>query len=260
MEKIQPCDILLRRYNNYLDGLIFSQNSYFTHAAIFYGNYEGRANQVLHATSEKGVHFDDLKSFCQCDDVAVLRFTTEVTEEETTVRTYIEEAGYSTPAEKDLLDKELSVFEGLMKDIKHISSKDSANLDTCKNIILERGESLKGTPYDSQFNFKSFDALSCIEFVWYCFKCLFPLHRIRVKDFEYFGMFELPVIVPDVFIKNDYFKYIYSSIKKVQGKGELRKYIRTDRSKVKKFVINIFIWEAVILTGCYFFNKYILQA
>jgi len=51
---LQNCDIVLRRTKNYLDGLIFSEKSYFTHAGIYYR--DDNQDKVLHITIDLGVH------------------------------------------------------------------------------------------------------------------------------------------------------------------------------------------------------------
>lgn len=71
LDVVQPGDILLRRYDNYIDGLILAQNSYFTHAAIYKGNKE-----VIQALGN-GVGSECLEDFSHCDDIAVLRFNYE---------------------------------------------------------------------------------------------------------------------------------------------------------------------------------------
>lgn len=255
--KIMPCDILLRRYNYYLDGLIFSQNSYFTHAGIFYGNYNGKELQVIHSTGENGVHFCNLEDFCKCDDIAILRFTTNETEEDVEAYNNILHADRVSIRQNEVINKEIKIFRDLMEDIKHISRKENLSQENYKSIILERAESLKGTRYDSEFNFKNFDTLSCTEFVWYCFKCLFPLHRIRVKDFEFFGYLKMPIIIPDVFIKNDFFAFVYSSIPSAQNKRDLRQHVLSAHLKLIHFFLNILCWEAAILVGCYYIKSVI---
>lgn len=258
--KIRPCDILLRRYNHYLDGLIFSQNSYFTHAGIFYGSYNGKELQVIHATGEHGVHFCNLEDFCKCDDVAILRFTTDESEEDVETYNDIIHFNQTTIKQNEVINKELKIFGDLMKDIKHISTNESSSGENYKSIILERAESLKGTGYDAEFNFKNFDTLSCTEFVWYCFKCLFPLHRIRVEDFEYFGFLKMPVITADVFIKNDFFAFVYSSIPSAQNKRDLSQHVLSAHTKLIYFFLNILCWEAAILIACYYIKPVILHA
>jgi hypothetical protein len=66
---IQPGDILLRRYNNYLSGLMIP--GYYTHAAIYIGN-----NQVVHMLGD-GIDRQDILTFCRCDRVAIIHCNEE---------------------------------------------------------------------------------------------------------------------------------------------------------------------------------------
>lgn len=65
LDLVKPGDILLRGYNNYLDGYLIP--GVFSHAGFYYGN-----NKVYHAMAE-GVVIDDIIDFCRADYVAVLR-------------------------------------------------------------------------------------------------------------------------------------------------------------------------------------------
>ena len=62
---IKPGDILLRGYNDYLDGKFIPGQ--FSHAACYYGS-----NRVIHLMAE-GVVNDHLIDFCKCDRMVVLR-------------------------------------------------------------------------------------------------------------------------------------------------------------------------------------------
>jgi uncharacterized protein YycO len=62
---IKEGDILLRGYNDYLDGKFIP--SKFSHAGFYYGN-----NTVIHAIAEGCVQ-EHLIDFCRCDRIAVIR-------------------------------------------------------------------------------------------------------------------------------------------------------------------------------------------
>ncbi len=66
---IQPGDILLRRYNNYISGLMIP--GYYTHAAIYLGN-----NQIIHMLGD-GIDKQDILTFCRCDRVAIIHCNEE---------------------------------------------------------------------------------------------------------------------------------------------------------------------------------------
>lgn len=61
---IQPGDILLRRYDSFLTGLMIP--GYYTHAAIYLGN-----NYIIHMLG-KGIDKQDILTFMRCDKVAVI--------------------------------------------------------------------------------------------------------------------------------------------------------------------------------------------
>ena len=65
MKVIQPGDIVLRRYEHYLDGALIPGE--YSHSSVYVGD-----NKIIHAVSEgvKEIHVID---FCQCDGVLVLR-------------------------------------------------------------------------------------------------------------------------------------------------------------------------------------------
>ena len=55
---------------NYIDGLILQQNTYFTHAAIYAGT---PANPVVYEAVGSGIKATRLKDFIKCDDFTILR-------------------------------------------------------------------------------------------------------------------------------------------------------------------------------------------
>lgn len=64
MEILRPGNILLRRYDHYISGLMIK--GYFTHAAIYAGD-----DKVIHMLGD-GICEDDIMTFCRCDNIAVL--------------------------------------------------------------------------------------------------------------------------------------------------------------------------------------------
>ncbi|SFP82824.1 hypothetical protein [Parafilimonas terrae] len=164
--------------------------------------------------------------------------------------------------EKNILDNELLIFNTLMENAKPQNTYDfEGNPDILKmyrKAVTNRAKSLIGTPYDLKFDFENFDSFSCIEFVWYCYKCLFPLHRIRVKDFEFLQSFKVPIIIPDVFVKNDFFKYIYSSVRQGGSKILLMEHVKKHRWALGWFLLSVFVWDVILMLlfcCCYHFNN-----
>jgi hypothetical protein len=70
IDKLKGGDILLRRYDKYLSGLLIP--GYYTHAAFYKGS-----NKVIHALGD-GVVSEDILTFLRCDAVAILRVSKEV--------------------------------------------------------------------------------------------------------------------------------------------------------------------------------------
>ena len=65
IDTLKSGDVLLRRYNNYLGGLMIP--GYFTHAALYVGD-----NQVIHSL-ENGLCKEDILVFMRCDNIAIVR-------------------------------------------------------------------------------------------------------------------------------------------------------------------------------------------
>ncbi len=253
---IKNCDIVLRRYTNYLDGLIFSQNSYFSHVGIVYRDAYNNYH-VYHAEGKDGVHMSTLEEFLVCDDVAFLRFSFNTNHDVVNIRQYVIDDLRSTTDIPHLNHRELTVFDSM---VQKASPKTAATLlqsdqqfeEEYAPVILERARSLLKTAYDLDFNFTDFNQLSCIEFVWYCFKCLFPVHQIKVQDFEYFKFLKLPVIIPDVFIKNKHFRFIYTSLPNITRKKQLKKRIKKGSWQLISFLLVTLFWEAIIFSVVFF--------
>lgn len=66
LDLIKPGDVLLRRYDHYLSGLMIP--GYFTHAALYVGD-----NQVIHLLGD-GIYKEDILTFLRCDNITLLRF------------------------------------------------------------------------------------------------------------------------------------------------------------------------------------------
>lgn len=67
MKKIREGDIVLRGYDNYLDGKFIPDKLKFSHGAIYVGN-----GKIIHAIAE-GVSETDIIEFTRCDRIAIFR-------------------------------------------------------------------------------------------------------------------------------------------------------------------------------------------
>jgi len=94
MQAVQPGDILVRGYVNYLDGYLIP--GFFSHAGLYLGRVDDDAKRfvkpqgmhlfrtgeqmVIHAMAE-GVFMEDILNFCRCDYMMVLRRNTSIESE-----------------------------------------------------------------------------------------------------------------------------------------------------------------------------------
>ena len=306
---LQPYDILLRRQERYLEGLVLEQTSFFTHAAIYYGCGNKYSKQVMQAIGS-GVGPVSLDDFAKCDEIAILRFNTNLVDDnswkiqhKSTDETYLEEitlhlpdntpiasdptntktdlsqatsidplkntAYDSDPSRKkivELIDADIqcekppelsqigktekTLFEYLVKELKEPPPTiiDIQQLKTFMPDILKLSTFYVGRPYDFAFNFTENGALSCVEFVWDCYKALFPLHRIRRKFMYYFQCVRTFVIVPDTFLQSPFFTLQYSSVP-ISGPLSARKLmsvITKTRLNFYLYALKIIVWQLVI--------------
>jgi hypothetical protein len=264
MQALQPGDIILRRHDNYLDTLILGQTSYFTHAAIFYGEYKGKPNQIFEATGQHGVAPIGVEEFLRCDDALLLRFAghnhdalekrmrtplssvylselsqlvdrsgPEHVEEGAQGRdeeggsvfdqaVYIEDVrkllestfeNYKYLAELlkrdvNVMAEELRLFDRLVEGYRRKALVQPFVFEEYIEAIKSRAEIEHQfhRQYDFAFNFTNFDQMSCVEYVWFCYKCLFPLHQIGRRCVRYFNWMRAFVLVPDLFLECDLFE------------------------------------------------------
>lgn len=68
MSEIQPGDVIMRSYYNYLDGYFIPKGtSRCSHSGLYIGN-----NKIVHSIAE-GSKIDDIIDFCRADKIIVLR-------------------------------------------------------------------------------------------------------------------------------------------------------------------------------------------
>lgn len=182
LETIEPGDILLRGYKNYLDGYFIP--GFFSHAGLYLGEtkksdlpltdeqkkifYEGK-QVVIHSMAE-GVFMEDVLNFCRCDYLMILR-------RNNTIEPSID----------------------LKADFIHTYQKAISNL---------------GKAYDFAFDFFNNDNLSCTELVQVCYSDILELYDIKIKERKVLFK-KRQMLTPDDFITNKLeFAFISESIKK----------------------------------------------
>ena len=77
-ELIQPGDIIIRRFEGYLDKFLIP--GWFNHAGIYIGNIDTQKHMIVHAISD-GVVIDDLIDFMKTDHMIILRAPQKLREE-----------------------------------------------------------------------------------------------------------------------------------------------------------------------------------
>ena len=348
---LQPGDILLQRQNTLLDTLVLGQTSYFTHSAIYYGEYKNKKHTVFQAIGKKGVSPIGLKDFSKCDEILILRFNAElpINNSKTPINpengaipyfrnvsepdlqilensfnylrrtrnlslrndsTILDNAvsqleendnnnvSYNCPksddynggsvwgkivyvkdAKKFICDeinntepkvstigkKEMDLYWLFVTEILHCRSDKQykpSKIDfiKCLEVIKDIAVIELHVPYDYDFNFVNSKYLSCVEYVWYCYKCLLPVHNVKRETLYYFNWIKTYVTVPDTFINSNFFDVIFTSINSNKIQTELSKKdinypkIRKDFNNFRKSYLNIFwyfilkiiLWEIVI--------------
>jgi hypothetical protein len=201
---LRPGDILLRRYDGYLDSHIITGT--FSHAALYLGPVDpsdevavppvGRRSvffssgreQVAHSTAE-GVHLEDILTFLQCDGVAVLRFPRELTRLP---------APPPRPADFATWHPEEQIL------YNRLEAGESIPFQQVFDLVRPLALGQMGTPYDFSFDFIKGNRLSCTKFVAHCYRGVLPALGVvpTLKSF-FLGLRHKLAIVPDDFLETD---------------------------------------------------------
>jgi hypothetical protein len=160
---------------------------------------------------------------------------------------------------------ELKVFNAIANAVKNNSIDDAIDIITgqtgltkqdCIQNILAIAKNEFGAPYDYNFTFLTFKNLSCVEFVWYCYKSLYILHNVKRRFFYYFNFLKTCVIVPDSFIGSNFFDVIYTTYKddSIQSspghkdyKKELIASFRKKHFNIWRFICTMLLLEIVLM-------------
>ena len=198
---LEPGDILLRRYDGYLDSHFIP--GVFSHAAIYLGPveesdraavpekgivsraFEAGPCQVAHSTAE-GVHLEDILTFCRCDDIAVLRLPDQI-------------------RKRDDLKKPIAHTTWHPDEVAiHRRLEEGGTVTRQEVVALARRIALGdlGTEYDFAFDFQQGNRMSCTEFVFDCIKCAnlglgIFLHRESLLG----GLTQRDLIQPDDYLQ-----------------------------------------------------------
>lgn len=217
IDTLQPGDILLRAYTNYLDGKFIPGK--FSHAAIYCGELRERdrhhigtrqrsaddrtrsqqemfhtgSQMVIHAMAE-GVFIEDILTFSRCDRLVVLRLPERITMRPDAAPPLID-AALLTPPERALRQR-LAAGESVARG---------------EVAALAIAEALRnvGRAYDFGFDFSDFKRLSCSELVYYCYKAVAELINVQPHTVKVLFL-KRQAIPPDDFL-NDSLQRVWAS-------------------------------------------------
>jgi Permuted papain-like amidase enzyme, YaeF/YiiX, C92 family len=201
MRVVQPGDILVRRYDQYLDGHFIP--GYFSHVGMYVGPVReeelahvppeyrtsfGTGEQtVVHALAE-GVLVEDLLNFCRCDGMLVLRFP------EVLRRTWAEPPVGSAGLFAGLSPGERALHERLEQGgAVHFAQE-------AWPVIRQVALGQVGASYDFDFDFTDFAQLSCSELVFFATRCLAPFLQVLPEEKRVLFL-RRHLIAPDAFVR-----------------------------------------------------------
>lgn len=218
MNELQPGDILVRGFENYVDGYFipgeFSHvglylgkvdadtirrhwNTVLPGSAVFTDDYalldEVLANavsgeqMVIHSMKD-GIFMEDLLNFCRCDYMVAVRFPESVTRADHVTRPYSE----SDAIRKAFTGEEINIAERL-------GSHLPVPYEEAFPVVFKLALSQLGKAYDFSLDFSSFQKMSCTEFVYYCTKSLEWCSGIQ-PVIESVAFIKAPGISPDSFV------------------------------------------------------------
>lgn len=202
---LQPGDILLRGYDNYLDGKFIGGT--FSHAGFYYGKadtcpfadndprkgfFVAGEQMVVHSMAE-GVFMEDILTFTRCDKIAILRLPQAI--------------GKHTDTKIRVMSQKVESFtdneEELYQTIKQAStvSRDAAVAEA-QTLALQH----LGDDYDFGFNFETHKSFSCTEFVYFIYRSICPFVRIELVDKWIPLLGTRKVLRPDDYLNTDLLK------------------------------------------------------
>lgn len=217
MADIKPGDILVRGFDNYVDGKFIP--GFFSHAGLYLGKVDADTihrhwnstfpgstisatdyapiaevlenavcgeQMVIHSMKD-GIFMEDLLNFCRCDYMVAVRFPEAVTRSADVQQPY---------SENEDIKK---AFTGEEREIAGRLGNGApvAFADTFP-VMFKLALSQLGKEYDFGLDFSSFNKMSCTEFVYYCTKSLEWCSGVRPVDEKVFFI-KAPGISPDGF-------------------------------------------------------------
>ncbi len=198
IDTLEPGDILVRGYRNYLDGLFIP--GYFSHVALYLGevtdddrqhvahvggerHFRTGKQMVIHAMAE-GIFMEDVINFCRCDRMAIMRFPSQLTRQQGRLSAHVDDSEY-TEAERELETR--------------LEAGDEVTFESAFEEVFKIALAQLGKSYDFSFNFSNFNDQSCSEFVYYTTKSLEWFHGVYPTETRVYLM-KRKVLDPDAFV------------------------------------------------------------
>jgi hypothetical protein len=217
LQVLQPGDILLRSYANYLDGKFIPGK--FSHAGLYCGTvgegdralvgtrqrsrgardeaqstlFHTGEQMVVHAMAE-GVFIEDILTFSRCDQLVVLRLPAQITLPDAAPRSPFDPALLS--AEEHSLRERLACGEAIARE----EFTALAITEALRNV---------GRAYDFGFDFSDFRRLSCSELVYWCYKSVAELINVQPRTVKVLFL-RRQAIPPDDFL-NEALQRVWAS-------------------------------------------------
>src|SRR5512138_1106484 len=211
MAALEPGDLLVRGYHDYLDGNV--SPGYFSHVGLYLGpvGAEDRIGcteldadlakpkrrkrfplpeklfvtgeqMVVHAVAE-GVLVEDLLDFCRCDYMAVLRMP----------RVLSAAAPLPPPPPHVKLEEDEARLRAALDAGRQVPFAEA--FPVLRRAALSR----VGYPYDTTFDFTDFTRLSCTEFAYFVTKSIAPLLGVAPRTKRVFFI-RKTLIAPDDYV------------------------------------------------------------
>lgn len=229
MNTLKPGDILVRGYDDYVDGYFIP--GFFSHAGLYLGRVDEETirrmwdatfpgcpllegdyapvaevldkavfgeQMVIHSMKD-GIFMEDLLNFCRCDYMSAFRFPERVSRAPDVTAPYAK-----NPAIFGAFSGEERTLYGKLR------NGDSVPYADIFPLIFKLALSQLGKEYDFSLDFSSFQKMSCTEFVYYCTKSLEWAHNVRPIDERVMGI-RAPGISPDGFAGSIHLENAFSS-------------------------------------------------
>ncbi len=193
---LQPGDILLRGYDNYLDGKFIG--GVFSHAGFYYGKaaiedcpfpagdpqrelFIPGEQMVVHSMAE-GVFMEDILTFTRCDKLAILRLPEQISKQPVETIRVID----SFSAEEE------AVYQRL---------KQGGSVDRVEAVAVAQKVALNylGYDYDFGFDFETHKSFSCTEFVYFIYRCICSSVRLNLVE-KSILFYKRKVLAPDDYL------------------------------------------------------------